>query len=711
MRSIAILLLLFFSALPERTAQLRAGAATVEITPTQLPVLVNGGFLSRRGKSVRSKLHARALVLDDGNTKLAIVIIDTCMMPRELFDPAKAEVEKKTGIPVSNILMAATHTHAAPSSFGCLGTEPDKKYVQFVTPLIVQSVVDAHARLEPAQVGAAVIHADKYTALRRWVLRPGRMRTSPFGEKTVRATMHAAGNSEDATGPTGPEDPDLSVLAVQARDGRPIALIGNFANHYVPSPLVGSGYFGMFAAQIEHKLNRDGARGVVGVMSQGTSGDVWLRDYFTPPPRKLPTIGKYTRDMVDLAVTAYENIEFRHDITLAAAATELALEYRVPNAKRLAWAKSLVAKMGNRLPRSRPEVYAREALILHEKRRTKIVLQALRIGDIGITALPNEVYALTGLKLKALSPLKTTINIELANGADGYIPPPEQHYLGGYTTWPARSAGLEKQAEPKITESLIQLLEKVSGMTRRVVKQTNGPAAQTVLESKPLAYWRLDEWAATGGARDQMGKSLARYESGVVFYLEGPHDKQFNGDTEINRAAHFAGGRVAAKVAGLGDTYTAELWFWNGLATAVRPVTGYLFSRGVDGEQTANGDHVGIGGTSKDVDAGKLFFYNGNDQAEVLKGKTPLKRWHWHHLVLVRDKAACRIYLDGKLEIAGTATMTVPKGEALSLFLGGRSDNFANFEGRIDEAAVYDRALSAAEIAVHFAVATVPVAK
>jgi hypothetical protein len=112
MRSIAILLLLFFSALPERTAQLRAGAATVEITPTQLPVLVNGGFLSRRGKSVRSKLHARALVLDDGNTKLAIVIIDTCVMPRELFDPAKAEVEKKTGIPVSNILMAATHTHA-----------------------------------------------------------------------------------------------------------------------------------------------------------------------------------------------------------------------------------------------------------------------------------------------------------------------------------------------------------------------------------------------------------------------------------------------------------------------------------------------------------------------------------------------------------------------------------------------------------------------
>ena len=99
----------------------------------------------------------------------------------------------------------------------------------------------------------------------------------------------------------------------------------------------------------------------------------------------------------------------------------------------------------------------------------ELILQAIRIGDLAITAIPNEVYGITGLKLKAQSPFKTTFNMELANGAAGYIPPPEQHYLGGYTTWPARTAGLEPDAEPKIVEALLGLLEDLSGQKRKAL--------------------------------------------------------------------------------------------------------------------------------------------------------------------------------------------------------------------------------------------------
>src|SRR5205807_9790205 len=115
------------------------------------------------------------------------------------------------------------------------------------------------------------------------------------------------------------------------------------------------------------------------------------------------------------------------------------------------------------VPRGKPQVYAREALYLHEEPRRELVLQAIRIGELGITAMPNEVFALTGLKLKARSPLEPTFNIELANGAEGYIPPPEQHALGGYTTWPARTAAREVQAEPRIVEPVVKLLEEVAG--------------------------------------------------------------------------------------------------------------------------------------------------------------------------------------------------------------------------------------------------------
>lgn len=184
----------------------------------------------------------------------------------------------------------------------------------------------------------------------------------------------------------------------------------------------------------------------------------------------------------------------------------------------------------------------------------ELKLQALRIGDLGITAIPNEVFAITGLKLKQQSPLPATFNIELANGAEGYIPPPEQHKLGGYTTWPARTAGLEVDAEPKIVDTLLQLLEEVAGKPRRALHDAGGAYAAAQLESKPRGYWRL---ADIGGnvAADASGNQLpARYEDGVARYLPGPTGEGFSADGRSSRAAHFAGGRVLAEVPNVGGT-------------------------------------------------------------------------------------------------------------------------------------------------------------
>ena len=89
-------------------------------------------------------------------------------------------------------------------------------------------------------------------------------------------------------------------------------------------------------------------------------------------------------------------------------------------------------------------------------------LQAIRIGDLGIAAIPNEVFALTGLKIKAMSPLPMTFTMELANGSEGYIPPPEQHKLGGYETWRARSSYLEVDASNRISAALSDLLTQVT---------------------------------------------------------------------------------------------------------------------------------------------------------------------------------------------------------------------------------------------------------
>jgi hypothetical protein len=379
---------------------------------------------------------------------------------------------------------------------------------------------------------------------------------------------------------------------------------------------------------------------------------------------------------------------------------KLDLSFRLPDAKRLAWARKVAAELNGRLTKTLPEVYALEQIHLHERPRAELKLQALRIGTLGIAAIPNEVFAITGLKIKARSPLQPTFNIELANGAEGYIPPPEQHKLGGYTTWPARTAGLETNAEPKIVEAVLKLLEEVSGSPRRQSADVPGSYAEAVLASKPVAYWRLGEMEGPRAHDVSPNRHDGTYGDGIAFFLEGPPSNAFSKEG-INRAAHFAGGRLTTGLDRMGSTYSMECWFWNGLPNTARAVTGYIFSRGVDGDVQAAGDHLGIGGTAGS--SGRLIFFNGNERNHLLRGNAEIKVRTWNHVVLVRDGRDVRVYLNGnpQPDIAGEIDRTVPANGA-EVFVGGRNDNFANFEGKIDEVSVYDRALTAREVSAHF---------
>jgi hypothetical protein len=136
---------------------------------------------------------------------------------------------------------------------------------------------------------------------------------------------------------------------------------------------------------------------------------------------------------------------------------------RMPNADEVREARPVVDGFAGRKPKTQEEVYARETILLSEMPTSReLKLQAIRIGDFGIAAIPNEVFAASGLTIKRRSPLKPTFTIELANGAEGYIPPPDQHALGGYETWRARSSCLEERAEVNIVSTVLDLLEAVS---------------------------------------------------------------------------------------------------------------------------------------------------------------------------------------------------------------------------------------------------------
>jgi len=131
---------------------LRAGASAIDVSPSSFPVLINGGFLQNTTTKVNDSLFAKCLVLDDGTTRLAIVIVDSCMIPRELLDRAKEMAREKTGIATNRMLIAATHTHSAPAAMGALGCPADAAYVALLPDRIAEAIARAAANLAPARL-------------------------------------------------------------------------------------------------------------------------------------------------------------------------------------------------------------------------------------------------------------------------------------------------------------------------------------------------------------------------------------------------------------------------------------------------------------------------------------------------------------------------------------------------------------------------------
>ncbi len=667
--------------------KLLAGTGRVEVTPEKFPVLVCGGFLSRSANQVTDPLFAQCLVLDNGTNKLALMVVDTIAIPSPMDEKVKAAASKSTGIPAENIMISATHTHSGGSTTSGLGTKADPAYCEFLPGKLIECIEKAAAKLRLAKVGWSGEDHPEGTHCRVFIRRPDCIDIDPSGRRNVRAMMHPGYQNPQYIGPCGPDDPEVSVLAVQTADGKPMAMLANYSMHYFGAKPISADYYGDFSRIISKALGQ-GDESFIAMMSHGTSGDQQWQDYANP--RKSISRQQYAAKVADAALCAYKRIEFRDAVPLAIAQRRLTIKLQQPDKEHQDWADKMYAQMKGRDPRTRPEVYAREIVLLRDLHEKEAKIQAIRIGDLGIATLPAEVYGITGLKLKQQCPLGDMFNIELANGSIGYIPPPEVRPLGGYNCWPARHTVTQDDTETIIVENLLEMFEELSGRKRRRIVLSKGPFAKRILAGKPLAYWRMGEIEGTRALDASGNGNHGAYETGYAFYLDGPERDDLHADGQKPRAVQFAGGRMKSRVE-LGTDYTVELFFWNGLPNDNRPVTGYLFSIGPDGDKACPGDHLGIAGTAAKKDTqGRLFFFNGNKKDECLPGGPVIEPKTWNHVRLVRRGENVAVYLNEIAEpiISGKVSVTRP-ANCKDVFAGGRCDNFANLEGRLAEVAVW----------------------
>ena len=167
--------------------------------------------------------------------------------------------------------------------------------------------------------------------------------------------MHPGYQNPDYVSPAGPIDPWLSVMSVvSAADDTPVCVMANLSMHYFGAgPGFSSGYFGDVARLLEARIEETSGKpapNFVGIMSQGTSGDLHWMNY--SKPRRAISRQEYSEAVADRILQAWMTIEHRSNITLAMAETRLTIGRRTPSRERLQWARTINARRYRSLRRS-----------------------------------------------------------------------------------------------------------------------------------------------------------------------------------------------------------------------------------------------------------------------------------------------------------------------------------------------------------------------
>lgn len=453
------------SSAPMEGRKFQAGAAVSNITP-KIGTSINGSMQDHKIRTVHDDTFAKSIVLDDGDMRLAFVVSDLCMIYREQLDEAKRRAEEFTGIPSQNMMMSATHTHSAGTACSVFQSDPDPDYLEFLVERIADAVIRANENLEPARIGWGVGHEPSQVFNRRWRMKPGAVITNPFGG-TDQVKMNPGVGNPDLLEPAGPTDPEVPVLAVQSLTGRPIALLANYSLHYVGgtgSGEVSADYYGMFGKKMDELMGIPGLHSpFVAIMSNGTSGDINNINFRGGQPKPSGQYGQMSAVANTLAAEVFkviQSIQYQDWVDLNAYQKEITVGVRKPSKGELERARKIMQNAPGSNMKTMEEIYARETVLISDyPSEKKIILQAFRIGDLAIAAIPAEVFVEIGLEIKQKSPFTTTFSISLANGYNGYLPTPEHHRLGGYETWRARSSYMEENASVKITQTLLDLLD------------------------------------------------------------------------------------------------------------------------------------------------------------------------------------------------------------------------------------------------------------
>lgn len=444
-------------------ATLRVGVAKSDITTDAPDARIN------------DRLFAKALVLDDGRTRAAIVTMDVTaiggrrisdhLLPDvgESFLPALRErIAAELHIPGEHVLVNASHTHP-PGRMLC----DDEQQIH----LTFDAVRRAASSMVPVRVGAAIGEENRITINRNVKLKNGR-------HWTIRHT-NPSPPSDEVVG-RGPMDPQVGVLRIDRLDGTPLAVVYNFASHLLfgdPEGKITANFVGVTSSILEQTLGHD----AMAFFVQGAAGDVidvGFKDFSRA--RDINVLG---RMLAESTLRAYQAIRPRGGVLrVASQVVELPRRTDIPQRidalqqEQKSLLESLrftslnlemfLALHGESSPspgddqpmktfvQQHADKYLRNVRAMetlariqddiatlqkHERLNAesgettvRAEISGIRIGDFVLITAPIEVLTEVALNIKRASPHPHTFIAGFTNGYLHYGPPWADYEKGGY---------------------------------------------------------------------------------------------------------------------------------------------------------------------------------------------------------------------------------------------------------------------------------------
>lgn len=425
-------------------AAFRAGAATTDITPDRPLPNYNGSLLEVAPHS--SPLCCHAVVFDDGETAGAIVSIDVTFVDRTLLSAIRQRCEQKTGVRGPNILVAATHTHAAPASCPSFlaGALPDQPFMDDLIDAVTATVESACDIMQPSLIQSATCPTSGLERNRR-LLRPNGL-----------VVMLGADNAEDTFPATGPVDAQLQLLSFTSVDGAPFAIIVNYACH---NNCINGIYHADIGGRIGDALRQQYGNTLVTPFLEAPCGDVIWQGPSGGPERGDPL----ARMIGDATATSVHNA-----LTTArpAPVERIAIRSTLEHYPDRRWEDSTFCRDDCRgsseemRVRQRRRYDPEEAAVIARGATTCAVeLTGISFGDVAIVTNPAELFVEFGIEIKERSPFAVTLVAELTNGYCGYVGPEPAFAQGGYEVQrTVHTCRLSKESGRRMTDASAELL-------------------------------------------------------------------------------------------------------------------------------------------------------------------------------------------------------------------------------------------------------------